>query len=185
MSNDGFLLNATTISLAGAVSVSRSANQGITTIGTLVPGDTLSLGAGVVSCGTANTACLSNSGNTAIGGQLNVGSDICTQGALSSAAGILSVGNLTGVSSGGITIGAPASSSNSFLWHAGFSSNANHWDLVGGDLRVTRVHSGSRSVSYTLRVADDDAFEIHQSTSNLVGQSSHRRVARFGGVHGN
>lgn len=209
MSNEGFLLNTTQVSLAGAMTVGRSVSTGICSIGTMMHGDTLYLDASNVAFanfsnvgGATFTSRLSNAGdvsiggnvtvldnvtvfnsetinsNLAVGGFLNVGSDIVTQGALSSAAGIVSMGK-KGTAVCGISVGDSKNSSNSFLWHAG--SNLSHWELVGGDLKVTRIRAGSRSVSYTLRISDDDAFEIHQSTSNQVGPSSHRRVARFGG----
>lgn len=151
---DGLILGEASLSLAGALSVARSG--AVTSIGTIVDGDTLSLKAAHI---TAD-------------GPVQVNS-------LSSASGILNVGtgdsNVSGISVGGSASGL----STAFLWHA--ASPKSHWELVGGDLRVTRVRSDEgRVVSYTLCIADDDAFEIHQSTSNTTGSGSHRRVARFG-----
>lgn len=97
---------------------------------------------------------------------------------LSSTAGVLALGanvNVAGIASG----------SNSLLWHSpapGIPGATTHWELIGGDLRVTKVQSNVGSVSYALRVAADNSLEIWQSTSNLAGglPSFHRRVARFG-----
>lgn len=154
MASDGLILAEASLSLAGAVSISRSGT--VSTIGTVVNGDTLSLDAALI---TAD-------------GPVHVDS-------LSSASGILNIGTVNSNVSG-ISVGGPARGlSTALLWHA--ASPQSHWELVGGDLKVTRVRSDEgRTVSYTLRIADDDSFEIHQSTSNVVGASSHRRVARFG-----
>lgn len=154
--NDGLLLGTASLSLAGAVSVARLGT--VSTIGTVVQGDTLSLDAVLL---TAD-------------GRVDVGS-------MSSASGILSVGTVASNVSG-ISVGASGSLATALLWHAASGPTSHsHWELVGGDLRVTRARPEvGRTVSYTLRIADDDSLEVHQSTSNLTGASSHRRVARFG-----
>lgn len=94
---------------------------------------------------------------------------------LSSSASVLSLGSNLPVA--GITTG-----SNSFLWHtaAAVPGATTHWELIGGDLRVTRVKTNVGTVSYALRVALDDSLEIWQSSSNVSAPSFHRRVARFG-----
>lgn len=144
------------VSLAGAVSVHRAAANGLTTINTIVPGDTLLLNSVGLSC-TSDVLALGSS---------NVGATT------------------------GISVGNPATSSNSLLWHnagAGASLCATggtattRWELVGGDLRVTRIQSNVGTVSYALRIADDDSLQIFQTCSNVGGTSFHRRVARFGG----
>lgn len=167
MVSDGLILNLDSASLSGTTYTGILSNAG---------------NASVMS-NLAVNGCLSNMGNTDIGGRLSVGSDISSKGAISTADGILTVG-LVSPHLSGLSIGESSSSSNSFLWHLGQSGFLSHWDLVGGDLRVTRIRTDvpgkARSVSYTLRVSDDDAFEIHQSTSNVNGSSHHRRVARFG-----
>lgn len=170
---DNLLLTAPLVGLAGALSVSRGA--GGTLLSTNIPGDTLTM-----KC----EALQLNAGVINADGRINVVGTMGVTGgfdALSSAAGVITVGTLA-TDLGGISIGDSRTSSNSFLWHG--ESDANHWELIGGDLRVTRVRSDvplHRIVSYTIRIADDDALEIHQSTSNSSGPSSHRRVARFGG----
>lgn len=182
MSQDGLILTSTAVNVAGSIGVSRS--PGTTHIGTLVPTDTLFLNADTIALSgfsnagnTTYTSSLSNAGNSTVGGLLTVGSNIHSDGSLS-------LGTINS-SICGLSIGDPHTSSNSLLWHLGPSGQSSHWELVGGDLRVTRIRtdvpSESRAVSYTLRVANDDALEIHQSTSNMTGQSFHRRVARFGG----
>lgn len=153
---DTMVLNASSLDLVGALSITHTGM--VSTICTQAPGDTLHLSADLI----------------------NADGHVEVTGTVSCASGIINVGT-SGASVAGISIG-DSHTSNSFLWHR--ESDVNHWELVGGDLRVTRVRSDvpqSRVVSYTIKIADDDALEIHQSTSNSTGPSSHRRVARFGG----
>lgn len=166
VSASNIVLGASNLQLVGALSVTHSGN--ISTIST-VPGDSLHLSAELIHA----------SGRVEVAGAMSVAGGF---DAVSSASGIITVGTLPNTNLGGLSIGDPQTSSNSFLWH--WESDVSHWELIGGDLRVTRVHSESptsRVVSYTIRIADDDALEIHKSTSNSSGPSSHRRVARFGG----
>lgn len=163
---DGLVLGQSNVSLAGAVSIARS--NAVSTIGTVVPGDSLALDAPLV---TAD-------GRVEVSGTMDVSGGFDT---LSCAAGILNLGTVSSNVSG-ISVGGVGGLSTAFLWHAAsYGQSQSHWELVGGDLMVTRARPDvGRLVSYTLRIADDDSFEIHQSTSNLVGPGSHRRVARFG-----
>lgn len=131
--------------------------------------------------GVSLSGSLSNAGDAFIGGGLR------TRGSISCSDGVITVGQgRIAPAVCGVSVGDASTSSNSFLWHLGESGGpASRWELVGGDLTVTRIRTEdpatARHVTYALHIADDDAFEILQSTSNSVGASSHRRVARFGG----
>lgn len=162
-------LNADTVSFAG---LDLSSTAGVSTLKTSSPTDLLQLRASVIDA----------DGRMQVSGSMDVTGGFDS---LSCASGILTVGTVHS-DIAGLVIGDAATSSNSFLWHESSTrASSSHWELIGGDLRVTRIRSDvspGRAVSYTLRIADDDAFEIHQSTSNVSGHSFHRRVARFGGV---
>lgn len=178
---DTLVFAASNISLAGAVTVglcNDSVGVAHSVFNTSNPMVFKSPALDLTGTLQVSTGLVNAHGRVQVSGSMEVAGGFDS---LSSAAGIITVGTPSS-SVGGISIGDSNTSSNSFLWHADTANS--HWEVIGGDLRVSRIRSDvgrDRVVSYVIRIADDDALEIHQSTSNSSGLSSHRRVARFGG----